>query len=173
MNSKWNWIALICIMRCAQLLHSSLYMHWCWKHWRNYLFWSKSTKFSWFFFFQKLKTYKNRAKSKQRHEFYLGLRFLLNGIYFESRKIWPDYRSQENHAGTQKDELGAGGKTQTRWHPAGLQLILASSIPGSPRWGGWMYPATRGMHNMEITILEPGKKMTISSNRNEILMLSA
>lgn len=42
----------------------------------------------------------------------------------------------ENYAGIQKEELRAGGKTQTRWGPAGLQLILDSSTSGSPNWGG-------------------------------------
>ena len=41
-----------------------------------------------------------------------------------------------NHAGMQKEELRAGGKTQTRWGPAGLQLIFVSSTSGSPSCGG-------------------------------------
>lgn len=40
------------------------------------------------------------------------------------------------YAGIQKEELSAGGKTQTRWGPAGLQLMLASSMFGSPNCGG-------------------------------------
>ena len=60
-----------------------------------------------------------------------------------------------NHAGIQKEELKTGGKTQTRWGPAGLQLIFASSTFGSPSFGGCTYPAISGMHKIEITILEP------------------
>lgn len=74
------------------------------------------------------------------------------------RQLWIQERkknSERNHAGMQKEELKVGGKTQTKWGPAGLQLIFDSSTSGRPRWGGRTYPATRGTHSIEISILEP------------------
>lgn len=55
----------------------------------------------------------------------------------------------------QNEELRAGGKTQTRWGPAGLQLMLATSMLGKVRCGGRTYPAASGIHTMVIIIREP------------------
>jgi hypothetical protein len=40
--------------------------------------------------------------------------------------------TNNNQGGMQKEELRAGGMTQTRWGPGGLQLIFDSSTSGSP-----------------------------------------
>ena len=57
--------------------------------------------------------------------------------------------------GIQKEELRGGGETQTKWGPAGLQLILPSPMSGNSSCGGRMYPATNGTHRIEISIREP------------------
>jgi hypothetical protein len=52
-----------------------------------------------------------------------------------------------------------GGRTHTRWGPAGLQLMLASPTSGNPSCGGCTYPDTSGTHVTAISILDPAGKM--------------
>ena len=62
----------------------------------------------------------------------------------------------------QNEELRGGGKTQTKWGPAGLQLIFASPMFGNSSCGGRTYPAASGTHSTEISILDPVKVKIIS-----------